>query len=155
MTVLSTIILLILLIAAPDVSAEIPNELKTIQKEGHNYYRINRKAQSAVYRGVNVSVEKQFHVLPKNAPGSCSHDVAIKIKLIRERMPHLIPMVAVYDMNVGSRTYSHAVVVITNPNGGYFVLNNRNMWVYEFDNLKGFRNIKLMTYETALSTYNK
>ncbi len=136
------------------VSVRIPKELKAIQKEGHFYYRINRKTQRGIYGAGGVTIKNPFHVLPKNSAGSCSHEVAIKIKLLRERLSDMKPIVAVYDMKVAGRYYPHTVVVIENPLGGYFVLNNKNMYVSRFSDLTGFRNIQFMTYEEALIKYN-
>ena len=139
-----------------DAQAGDKSELQDVQEDGHFYYRIDRKAQSDIYgnRIKDLDIPAPFVVLPKNSPASCSHEVAIKIKFIRERLPHLDPKVMVYDSQYSrGQYYPHAVVVIKNPDGGWWVMNNRDMWLDKADNLDGYKNASLYTYEEALTRW--
>lgn len=131
-----------------------------IQREGNYYYRINRKVQSAVYgnRPEDIKPQNMFKVLPKNATGSCTHTVAVKIKMIREKMPYFAgrTFVLVYDQPISNDLYvRHAAVLIDRPwTDRFVILNNLNQGLDDVATLDGFRNHKVMTYEAALAKYN-
>ena len=119
--------LLALLVFSFSAFAGDKENLSKIQREGHAYYRTDLKVANAIYYGDGqYTVDKPFHVLPKNSVASCSHDVAIKVKMIREKLPHLNPEVVVYRRNIMGRTFYHTLVVVAKPEGGYWVLDNKN-----------------------------
>lgn len=134
-------------------AGDIPKELTKIQREGHRYYRIDRRTQTGIYNQGKVILERAdvYKLLPKNAPGSCSHEVAIKIKLLREA--GYDPYVGEYLVKVGDSYFLHAVAIIDRPGGGHWVFNNRGWFVHERDNMDGYRNLRTMTYEQARRRY--
>ena len=115
----------------------VPSELAEIQREGHYYYTVDRKVSVSLSRGEYPAVKNVFQVLPKNSPGSCTHEAAIKVKMLKERMPDIKPLVMVYETRMNGMAYFHAVVLVF-ANEGVWILDNKDMWVDEYASLPAF-----------------
>lgn len=135
-----------LFVIAIPVFAIDKNDLAGIQREGHYYYRIARLA--TVY-----NVKDAFKVLPKNSPASCSHEVAIKARLIKERLPDANFFVAVYNMHNNNYETRHTVIVVMDDDG-YYIMNNRDRWLDRVDNLDWMYQAEFMTIDNAVKKYN-